>query len=96
MTIASFLSKVNDLILNPIILLLFGVAFLYFIYGIVKFLTTDAADKAREEARSSILWGIVGMVIMFGVYGIIYFVLKTFGIEPSDITSTTAKSFLKL
>lgn len=90
MTIVSFLYKVNDLILNPIIALFFAVALVIFIYGVVKFLSTDAGDKGsnRIEARNSMLWGIVGMVIMFSVYGIIKFVLATFGVTPTGEAGT--------
>ena len=97
MTVIPFLNRVNDLILNPLILLAFALSFVYFIYGVIKFLSTDAGTKSstREEARSSILWGIVGMVIMFSVYGIIKFILATFGISASDIPST-ATQFIKL
>jgi len=57
------------------------------------FLKTDAGDKGatRIEARSSIMWGIVGMVIMFSVYGIILFVLNTFGIDPNDVGGEAGK-----
>jgi len=96
MTIVDFLYRVNKFILNPIILLAFSLAFLYFIYGIVKFLSSDASDKSttRGEARSSILWGLVGMVIMFSVYGLIGFVLSTFGIGPTDIPSKEARDLI--
>ena len=60
---------------------MFSLSFVYFIYGIVKFLALDVSDASRKEARNSIWWGIVGMVIMFSVYGIIRFVLATFGIS---------------
>ena len=96
MTIVPFLNRVNDLILNPLLLLAFSVAFIYFFYGIVTFLRLDSADKTREEAKSAIFWGIVGMLIMFSVYGIIHFVLATFGIQPSDIDSSGAKDFIRL
>lgn len=92
-TIVPFLLKVNKVILNPIISLLFALAFVYFIYGIIKFLSLEPGDKAREEARSAMLWGIIGMVIMFSVYGIIHFVLGTFGIQESDIP--TSLPFIK-
>ena len=87
MTIVPFLKQVDKFILNPLILLMFALSFAYFTYGIVRFLSTDAADKgpARIEARNAMLWGIVGMVIMFSVYGIIKFILATFGIFPSDV-----------
>ena len=84
MTIVPFLQKVNNLILNPLILLMFAVSFVYFIYGIVKFLGLEVGDKERKEAQSAMLWGIVGMVIMFSVFGIIRFILATFGLPNSS------------
>lgn len=85
MTIVPFLDKLSDLIINPLILLVFVIAFLYFMYGIVKFLNPDTAEKDKLEARSAMLWGIIGMAIMFSVYGLINFVISTFGIPPSDV-----------
>lgn len=95
MTIVPFLHRVNAVILNPLILLAFSLAFLYFIYGIVKFLNMDAGDKSRKEAQDAILYGIIGMVIMFSVYGIIKFVLATFGIPDSDPSLINAKPFIR-
>lgn len=81
LTIIPFLHRVNDLILNPLLALAFGLAFVYFTYGVIKFLSVDAADKSRKEARDAIMWGIIGMIIMFSVFGLIKFVLATFGIS---------------
>ena len=83
MTIVPFLYRVNDLILNPLILLAFGLSLVYFVYGVIKFLSLEAGDKNKKEAQDAILWGIVGMVIMFSVFGIIRFVLSTVGVNPS-------------
>jgi hypothetical protein len=88
MDITEFLNKFNYYILNPIIALLFAVATLYFIYGVIRFLSSNSGDKGtqRVEARSAIMWGLIGMFVMFSVYGIIKFVLDAFGITP-DITA---------
>ncbi len=83
MTIVPFLYRVNNLILNPLILLGFGIAFVYFIYSVVRFVSMDASDKERKTAQDAIIWGLVGMVIMFSVYGIIGFILGSFGIDPA-------------
>ena len=85
MTITAFLQKVDVVILNPLILLAFAVAFLYFVYGIVKYVSLDVADAGRKEAQNAIVWGVAGMVIMFSVYGVISFVLDTFGISKGDV-----------
>ena len=86
-TIDEFLRRVDALIINPLILLLIGLSFVYFIYSVIRFLSIDAGDKGgkRVEARNSILWALVGMLIMFSVYGIIKLVVDTFGIRHSDV-----------
>lgn len=91
------MGRVTDLIINPIILLLFALATVYFIYSVIKFLSTDAADKGttRIEARNAIMWGIVGMVIMISVYGLIHFVLATLGISTNDDSLKDAAQYLK-
>lgn len=87
MTIVPFLNKVDQFILNPIIGLLFAVSFVYFAYGVVKFVRMDSADTSREEAKNAILYGILGMLIMISVYGIINFVLTSFGISKTDVSN---------
>lgn len=85
MTIIPFLNRLNNLILNPIIGLAFTVSFAYFIYGIYRFLSVDVEDSSRKESKDAILYGMIGMVIMFSVYGLIQFVLSTFGITANDV-----------
>ncbi len=85
MDITSFLKKVDLYILNPIILLLFSVATVYFIYSVVNYLRLDPSDSERKEAFNSIIWSIVGIFIMLSVYGIINFVLSTFGVSASTV-----------
>lgn len=75
------LDRINQFILNPIIGLLFAIAFLVFFYGIFQFIATETSDTKREEGKKKILWGLVGMFIMFSAYGIIRLILITFGIE---------------
>jgi hypothetical protein len=96
MDINQFIQKVDLYILNPVIELLFSIAFVYFVYGIIKFIRANQDEKGvgRIEARDAILWGIVGMVVMFSVYGLIKFTLSTFGIIPSDVGG--AANYLEL
>lgn len=79
--ISEFLGKINQYILNPIIILLFAVAFLVFMFGIFQFIRSEASDSKRTEGKTKIMWGIVGMFIMISAYGLIGLVLDTFGIN---------------
>ncbi len=77
----AFLLRVVTEIVNPIILLLSAAAFIAFLWGVFRFIQGAGDENARAEARTTILWGIVGLVIIFGAYGIINLALNTFGIQ---------------
>ncbi|GMU74398.1 MAG: hypothetical protein AMXMBFR44_5950 [Candidatus Campbellbacteria bacterium] len=85
MTLDAFLQNVVSTILEPGLFLLFGIAFVIFVWGIVTFIR-DADDAGgRETGKKNIIWGIVGMVIMVSVYGIIRIAYGTIGGNPNDI-----------
>lgn len=75
-----FLSKVVVEIVNPIILLLSVGAFIVFVWGIFEFVRNAGDGKKREEGRQAIMWGLIGLVVIFGAYGIVNLALNTFGI----------------
>ncbi|MGYP003476439584 len=85
LTIIPFLNRFINLILNPFVILLFTLGVTYLFYNTVRFLSLEAGDKGRDEAWSAILWGIMGLVIMFSVYGLIRFTLATFGINRASL-----------
>lgn len=78
----AFLAKVVTQIVNPIILLLAAGAFVLFLWGVFEFIRNAGDGKLREEGRRAIFWGLIGLVIIFGAYGIINLALGTFGIQP--------------
>ncbi len=79
--VSDMMGRVNVAILNPIMKLLFALAFLYFLYGVAVYYLNPLDTEKRAEGGQHILWGLVGLFIMFSVYGIIRLVLGTFGIQ---------------
>lgn len=77
----NFLDKVVVQIINPIILLLAAAAFVVFLWGVFEFIVHAADASKREEGRRAIMWGLIGLVIIFGAYGIINLALGTFNIQ---------------
>ncbi len=75
-----FLKQVDSIILNPIITLGFAVAIVTFLWGIFEFIRNPADSENRSKGQRNIMWGLIGLVIMFGVMGIIRIILGTFGI----------------
>jgi hypothetical protein len=86
-SISQFLGAVARVILNPLIILGFVVAILYFFWGIFNFVSGVGDEKGREEGKRSIMWGLIGMFVMVSVFGIIKVILNTFGIPTSGYVS---------
>ena len=80
LNINSLLNKVNEFVLNPLIILLFVVALIVFLWGLVEFISKAGSEEGRETGKRNMVWGVVGMFIMVAVYGIIKLILATFGI----------------
>ncbi len=81
MDITDILNAINRQILNPIIFLLFFLASIYFVWGLIKFLANSDSDEARTEGKSHMVWGIVGMIIMVSAYAILALVTRSFGVD---------------
>ena len=77
----SFVSHLNTLIINPIIVFLFGLAVVYFLYGIFQFISNQENEEAKTKGKQHMLWGIIGIVIMMGVFTILHMIMNTFNIN---------------
>lgn len=78
--IPTLLSRIYRLILNPLILLLFAVATVIFLWGLMEFLSNSESEEVRTKGRQHMLWGVIGMFIMISVFGIMNLLINTFGL----------------
>ncbi|HBB43901.1 TPA: hypothetical protein DCZ46_02505 [Candidatus Campbellbacteria bacterium] len=65
------IDKIKTEIINPIIILLVAVAVGYFLYGLMEFIRNQDNEDAQESGKKHMLWGAIGIAIMFSVYGIL-------------------------
>jgi hypothetical protein len=79
-TFHTFLHKVEIAIINPIITLLGLAAFVLFVWGVVEFIANAGNEEKRKIGQQHMIWGIVGLVIMFGARAIVAILTNTFGI----------------
>lgn len=75
-------------IINGVLVpLIFAVAFIVFLYGVMKKYVLSSGDSTGvEEGHKLILWGIIGFVVMISLWGIVNIVSNTFllqGLPPS-------------
>jgi len=81
----SFLLKVNDLIINPLILFLFALAIVFFLYGVLEFMLNQENEEKKTVGKKHMIYGVIGIAIMMGVFTILEIVLNTFDINQSEI-----------
>ncbi len=97
----SFIEKLNEAILFPLIFLLTGVALLFFIYGAAVYILNANSDQAREEGKKNIMYGILGLFIMGSAYAILNLAAGTFGLNDeldcySDPTASGCESAFEI
>lgn len=81
-----FITKVEDQILEPLILLLALVTFALFVWGVVQFISAAGDEEKRRTGQQHMLWGIVGLVILFGATGIINFLTSIISATFGSVT----------
>lgn len=79
--ITTFLTKFEAAIINPLIILLALGAFVIFVWGVVLFIVNAGDETKRTEGKQKIIWGLVGLVIIFGAKAILDVAFNTFGIQ---------------
>ncbi len=92
MNFDSLLQGIVIQIVNPLIMLIASGAFVVLLWGIVLFVKNAGDSTKRAEAQRAILWGIVGLVVIFGTYGILNIATATFGL-PGVYGITTSTGY---
>lgn len=62
---------------NTINVLLMTLAFLFFMYGVFKYFFLNSTDpKGREDGRMFMIWGVIGLAILFSIWGLVNTVIS--------------------
>lgn len=73
----------TDAILQPLIYLLIGAAVVYFLWGVLKYMSKTGDAKEQEEGRKMMLYGIVALFVMISVWGLVNVLSGTFFLDNS-------------
>jgi uncharacterized membrane protein YidH (DUF202 family) len=79
-----FIGNVNDMIINPLILFLFALAVAFFLYGVLEFIFNQENEEKKTTGKSHMLWGVVGITIMLGVWALLNIIINTLDIKGID------------
>jgi hypothetical protein len=73
------LQKVVTEIFTPLYQVVVGIAFLYFLYGVAKFIYDMRNPSEKNTGKQHLLWGLVGLFIILSVGGILNVFGSIFG-----------------
>ena len=79
------ITYVNCIINLSIIPLLFTLATLFFIWGVVQYMLADADERKRETGKQYRVWGIVALTVMLSVWGLVNLLGNTFGLDTGFV-----------
>ena len=57
----------------------------FFLWGMLEFILNQQSEEAKTTGKSHMVWGVVGIAIMLGVWTILNIVLNTLNIPKSEI-----------
>lgn len=77
----TFVNKMKVAILYPLISLLFGVAFFYFLWGVFQMVSHATSEEARTTGKRHMLFGIIGMLVMLSAFAILRISAQTVGLQ---------------
>ncbi len=60
-----------------------GLAFVWFLWGVFRYVVTADAEK-KEQAKDTIIYGIIGLAVMLSVWGLVRFVQQVVGINTTS------------
>lgn len=75
--VMDIIKKVETNVVNPVLYLFFTIALLVFIWGAFIYIVHADDPTKRSEGGKGMLYGIIGMFIMFSVFGIINLIAAT-------------------
>lgn len=64
---------------NALIPFAVGLALLFFMYGVIRFILAKDAD-AKKDARNNVIQGVIGLFAIVSVWGLVGLIQSTFGI----------------
>jgi len=90
--IGGVICKIGEL-LNAVVPVLLALGVVYFVYGVVSYVIGDS-EEAKKKGRDSMIFGVIGLAVILGIWGMTNVVLTTFDLKSPGPTNDTLKNLL--
>ncbi len=79
--VGNLLNYITCLIGSSVIPLIFSLAIVVFIWGVVQFVMATDDEAKKKKGKEFMLWGIIALAVMVSVWGLVNIIGSTFGIK---------------
>jgi amino acid transporter len=70
-------------ILSQAVIILVAFAVIFFLYGILKYITAGDDEEKRTKMKNVMIYGIVGLFVMVSFWGIVNILINTFQLDTT-------------
>lgn len=88
MGIKGLITSIGNII-EILIPLSVGVAFLVFFWGLATYIYKSADVQGKDEGRNKMIWGLVALFVMVSVWGLVRFLQQELGIVKRENVEVT-------
>ena len=82
--LGSFLDNTANFIFGPLLTFLLAIAFIAFAWGVIKYFIADA-ESDKGAAKSLMLWGILGFVLILILFGAVNLLVDFTGLGEDEL-----------
>ena len=75
---SSFVDCLRDSIIQPLVYLIFGLAIVYFLAGVLKYVRSAGSEDDRRDGRNMMIYGVIAIAVMVSVWGLVNLVTTSF------------------
>lgn len=75
-TFKELVDTVTDGLAALVVRFLFALAFMFFFWGVAQYVLSSE-ESVKSKGRDFMFWGIIGLTVMFAVYGLINILTNT-------------------
>jgi len=80
--LSGLISNIQQL-LNSIVPVLLALGVVFFVWGVVQYVINDS-EEAKKKGRDRIIYGIIGLAVIIGLWGLVNLLRNTFGLNNAQ------------
>lgn len=70
-------------VINLLIKVAVAFAVVFFFWGLAKMILRGGDEKATEEGKKIMVWGIIALFVIIAIWGIVTFIQQAFGLQTN-------------